>query len=227
MPIFYAYTHFLNTFRKLILKFISLLLKNTFKSSKIQKKFSEKDSAHKVYELLYNSRGRSRTLATSKRKKHCYGSILIHTVFYNCCSIWFLYCFSVWYYAIPKTLLFLIWIYFLYNISSKWIGTSTRTIFETSDVALISALETMLLKNAFMYEKFLNSNTVTSTGIFLINFFSTQMVAYFSTRRKIFCISSLMAYRPPRFRRETNFCFRNVSLFVSLHAEVKSYFFNF
>ena len=138
-----------------------------------------------------------------------------------------LYCFSVWYYAIPKTLLFLIWIYFLYNISSKWSGTSTRTIFETSDVALISALETMLLKNAFMYKKFLNSNTVSSTSIFLIKFFSTRVVTYFSTRRKIFCISSLMAYRPPRFRRETNFCFRNVSLFVSLHAEVKSYFFNF
>ena len=138
-----------------------------------------------------------------------------------------LYCFSVWYYAIPKTLLFLIWIYFLYNISSKWIGTSTRTIFETSDVALISALETMLLKNAFMYEKFLNSNTVSSTSIFLINFFSTQMVAYFSTRRKIFCISSLMANTPPRFSGDTNFWFRNVSIFDSKHVEVKSYFFNF
>ena len=35
-------SHFKNTFRKLILKCTSLLLKNTFKSPKIQKKFQKK-----------------------------------------------------------------------------------------------------------------------------------------------------------------------------------------
>ena len=36
-----------------------------------------------------------------------------------------------------------------------------------------------------------------------------------------------MAHSPPRFRAETYFWFCNVSMFVSLHAEVKLYFFNF
>ena len=58
-----------NTFRKLILRCTSLLLKNTFKSPKFQKKFSERDSVHKVYEFLYNSKGGFRTPATSKTKK--------------------------------------------------------------------------------------------------------------------------------------------------------------
>ena len=44
----------------------------------------------------------------------------------------------------------------------------TTTFFVTSDVTLISALETMLLKNAFMYEKFFNSETISSNGIFLL-----------------------------------------------------------
>ena len=36
----------------------------------------------------------------------------------------------------------------------------TRTFFVTSDVALISAFEAMLLKNTFMYEKFFNSKAI-------------------------------------------------------------------
>ena len=62
-----------------------------------------------------------------------------------------------------------------------------------------------LFKNAFMYEKFLNSNTTSSASIFLINFFSTRIVLYFSTRRNIFCITSMMTHSLPRFRAETNF----------------------
>ena len=88
-----------NTFRKLILNCTSLLLKNTLKSPKFQKLFSEKDWAHKVYEFLHNSRGGSRAAATSKRKKkYCYGCILIHAMFwlhtvmaaycYGCILLW-------------------------------------------------------------------------------------------------------------------------------------------
>ena len=48
----------------------------------------------------------------------------------------------------------------------------TRIFIAISDVALISALETTLLKNAFMNENFFNSKIISSTGIFLITFFS-------------------------------------------------------
>ena len=95
-----------NTFRKLILNCTSLLLKNTLKSPKFQKLFSEKDWAHKVYEFLYNSRGGSRAAATSNRKKkillwlhtdtcnvlaaYCYGCILLwlHTDACNVLLLW-------------------------------------------------------------------------------------------------------------------------------------------
>ena len=58
---------------------------------------------------------------------------------------------------------------------------------------------TVLLKNAFMYEKFFNSKTTSSTGIFLIMFFSTRIVKEKKflrkvITRKIFCISSMIAH---------------------------------
>ena len=67
--------------------------------------------------------------------------------------------------------------------ANEWVRTfiysfiiETSTFFVTSDVALISALETMLLKSAFMYEKSFNSKAISSTGIFLVMFFSNRIV---------------------------------------------------
>ena len=67
--------------------------------------------------------------------------------------------------------------------ANEWVRTfiysfiiETRTFFVTSDVALISALETMLLKSAFMHEMFFNSKAISSTGIFLVMFFSNRIV---------------------------------------------------
>ena len=50
-----------NTYRKLILKSTSLFFKNTFKSSRFRKRLNSIK-----YEFLYNRKGGSRTVATSK-----------------------------------------------------------------------------------------------------------------------------------------------------------------
>ena len=90
----------------------------------------------------------------------------------------------------------------------------TRTIFVTSDVALMSSFE-----KCFYVWKVFNFKNI---GIFLIKLFSTQIIKYFSTTRKFFCIFSVIDHSPSRFRVEINFWFCNISVFVSLHTESKA-----
>ena len=105
-----------NTCRKLILKCTSLLLKNSFKFQKFQK----------VYGFLYNSSGGSTTAAISKTKKIL---LWLHTHTYNVLLLLLISVILIPFTALLRMALrntldfaFLIWIYFLYNISSKWMG---------------------------------------------------------------------------------------------------------
>ena len=72
---------------------------------------------------------------------------------------------------------------FLYNISSKWMGTylymvllvkyskySKYSFIRNFGCSFDFSTWNMLLKNAFIYETFFNSKAILSTGIFLISF---------------------------------------------------------
>ena len=68
------------------------------------------------------------TTAEEDEKKHCNiydekNTVMAAYSYIQCYIIVahfdYFYCTSVWSYTIPQTLLFLIWIYFLYTISSK------------------------------------------------------------------------------------------------------------
>ena len=94
-------SHFKNTFRKLILKCTSLLLKNTFKSPKIQKKFQKKIERIKCMSFCATSEVDLGLLQHLRQKKHTVKPAYL----YIQCFIFVahfdsLYCFSAWPYAI-------------------------------------------------------------------------------------------------------------------------------